>query len=96
MTDINKLIIKNIREVIEDKYENIPLKSLNRFLSYRKNLKSLAKDIRYVGIEQFEKEEEYLNNLKNLFKIIIEDKDAILKDVYEKKIIGYKHFTKLK
>ena len=96
MTNINKEIIKKIKSILDYKYVNTPLKNLKTFFRSNINLKKLASDIRYVGIEQFEDDQEYLDNLKSLFDLIVEDKDAVLKDVYESKsnIKQFKDFIK--
>jgi len=97
MISINKDIIKKIKSIIEYKYVNIPLKDLKRFFKSNNNLKNLAKDIRYMGIEQFDDDVKYLDNLKLLIKIIFEDKEAVLKDVHENvNIKQFKDFIKTK
>lgn len=98
MTDINKQIIKKIRSIIEYKYANIAVKDLKRYFRSNTNLKKLANDIRYIGIEQFEDKQDYLDNLKSVFDIIVEDKEAVLKDVYESKnnIKKFGEFLKMK
>jgi len=85
MTPLNKEIIKKIKSILNNKYDNIPLNDLKRFFRSNTNLKRLASDARYIGIEQFEDDQEYLDNLKSLFNVILEDKEAVLKDVHESK-----------
>jgi len=98
MTTINKVIIVKVKAVLDYKYDNTPLKDLKRFFRSNSNLQKLAKDIKYIGIEQFEEDQEYLDNLKSLLDLIVEDKEAILKDVYESKshIKQFRDFLKNK
>jgi len=95
MTDINIIIINTIRKVLNSKYENISFKDLKRFFKSKTNLKKLAKDIKYIGLEQIKND--YLDNLKLLLEIIFEDNEALIKDIYENKnIINFNDFLKIK